>query len=90
VSSLGVQPILEAVFEQLDTLLPKKGIETAENLRKELERNLRAGLEAKLQSLNLVSRNEFEVQQAVLARAQQQLQDMAAQITALETQIEKN
>ena len=89
-SSLGVQPILEAVFEQLDTLLPKKGIETAENLRKELERNLRAGLEAKLQSLNLVSRNEFEVQQAVLARAQQQLQDMAAQITALETQIEKN
>ena len=85
----GVQPLIEAVFAQLDAVWPKKGIETVSTLRKELERNLRAAFESRLATLDLVSRSEFEVQQAVLARARQQLADMAAQLAELEQKLNK-
>lgn len=83
-AQLSIQPLLDAVLEQIDNLLPKQGIKVVENIRQELEHNLRAALEARLARLNLVTREEFEVQRAVLERTQQQLQTMADQVAELE------
>ena len=56
-------------------------------LQSDLQKNLRAGLEAGLSHLDLVTREEFEVQRAVLLRTREKLDAMAQQISALEAQL---
>lgn len=53
-------------------------------LQDDLQRNLRTGLESALGRLNLVTREEFEVQQAVLARTREKLKALEARVVALE------
>lgn len=55
-------------------------------LQADLQRNLRAGLEAALGKMNLVTREEFDVQQAVLARTREKLKLLETRIAALEGQ----
>ncbi len=49
-------------------------------------KNLRAGLESGLARLELVSREEFEVQAAVLSRTREKLKRLEEQVKALEEQ----
>ncbi len=56
---------------------------------KETENNLRAALEAALARLDLVTREEFEVQQAVLARTRALLEKLEKQVAELEARLEK-
>jgi BMFP domain-containing protein YqiC len=53
-------------------------------LQDDMQRNLRAGLESALGKLNLVTREEFEVQQAVLARTREKLKALEARVAELE------
>ncbi|MCB1787158.1 MAG: accessory factor UbiK family protein [Chromatiaceae bacterium] len=53
-------------------------------LQDDLQRNLRGVLESTLGRLNLVTREEFEVQQAVLLRTRQKLEALEARVAALE------
>jgi hypothetical protein len=53
-------------------------------LQEDLQRNLRATLESTLGRLNLVTREEFEVQQAVLARTREKLSALEARVVELE------
>jgi BMFP domain-containing protein YqiC len=53
-------------------------------LQGDLQRNLRSGLEAALGKLELVTREEFEVQQAVLLRTRQKLKALEERVAALE------
>ena len=55
-------------------------------LQDDLQRNLKASLESTLGRLNLVTREEFEVQQAVLARTREKLKALEERVTALEAQ----
>lgn len=55
-----------------------------QTLQDDMQRNLRSGLEAALGKLNLVTREEFEVQQAVLARTRDKLKALEARVEALE------
>lgn len=50
----------------------------------DLERNLRAALTAAFDRLDLVTREELEVQEAVLARTRARLKEMEERIAALE------
>lgn len=59
-----------------------------QTLQDDLQRNLRAGLEAALSRLNLVTREEFEIQQAVLQRTREKLKVLEARVAALETTAE--
>ena len=59
-----------------------RGLQT---LQDDLQRNLRAGLEAALSRLNLVTREEFEIQQAVLQRTREKVKALEARVAALET-----
>ncbi len=59
-----------------------------QTLQDDLQRNLRAGLEAALSRLNLVTREEFEIQQAVLQRTREKLKALEVRVAALETSAE--
>jgi BMFP domain-containing protein YqiC len=56
-------------------------------LQDDLEKNFRAILQASFAKMNLVSREEFDVQTAVLARTREQLERLEAQVAELEKQI---
>jgi len=55
-------------------------------LQEDAEKNLRAVLQASLSKLDLVTREEFEVQARVLARTREKLDKLEKTITALEGQ----
>lgn len=52
----------------------------------DVEKNLRASLQGLFAKLDLVTREEFEVQQAVLVRTREKLDRLEAQVVALEQQ----
>ena len=52
-----------------------------------ITRNLRAGLEGGLAKLDLVTREEFDVQTAVLARTRQKLELLETQVERLERRL---
>jgi len=55
-------------------------------MRKDLESSFRSVLAAGLGKLDLVTREEFEVQQAVLARTRQKLEALEKRLEEYETQ----
>ena len=60
-----------------------------QSLRDDLQKNLRSALESGLSRLDLVTREEFEVQQAVLARTREKLQQLEKQLAELEKSLKK-
>ncbi len=60
-----------------------------QSLQNDFQRNLHTALEAALGKLNLVTRDEFDIQQAVLQRTRQKLDQLEAQLQTLETQQKK-
>ena len=50
----------------------------------EMERNFHAALQATFAKLDLVTREEFDVQQAVLARTRAKLEELEKQVAELE------
>lgn len=55
-----------------------------DTLKKDLEKNIRAGLQSGFQKLDLVSREEFDVQSAVLARTREKLEILEKRVQTLE------
>lgn len=53
-------------------------------LRHDLERNFKAVLQAGLAKLDLVTRQEFDIQAAVLRRSRERLEELEQRIAALE------
>ena len=53
---------------------------------KEVEKNVKALLQATFSKLELVSREEFEVQREMLARSRDKLQQLEARVAELEAQ----
>lgn len=68
------------LVHRLSSAMPK-GIQV---LQEDINRNLRASLEAGLGRLDLVTREEFDVQSAVLARTRAKLAALESQVSALE------
>ena len=54
------------------------------SMREDLESNFRAVLRSGLGKLDLVTREEFEVQQAVLARTREKLEALEAKLKEIE------
>jgi ubiquinone biosynthesis accessory factor UbiK len=61
--------------------------ESVRNLGRDLEGNFKAVLQAQLSKLDLVSRQEFDVQAAVLARTQTALIALEARLKDLEAKL---
>jgi len=72
------------LFDDLSRRVAGKLPRGVQALQDDLQRNLRSALEATLGKLNLVTREEFEVQQAVLLRTRERLKALEARVAALE------
>ena len=71
---------LNNLIERIAALFPRTSGAAASDLRK----NLRAMLTSSLASLDLVTREEFDVQTAVLARTRQKIEELEQQVRVLE------
>ena len=74
---------LDDLARKLSELVPP-GLKDA---RADLEQNFKATLQAGLGKLDLVTREEFEVQRAVLLRTREKLDAMERAITVLEARL---
>ena len=55
--------------------------------REELQQNFKAVLQSGLAKLDLVTREEFDVQRAVLMRTREKLEELQRAVAELETQV---
>ncbi len=72
--------ILDDIAGKITSSLP----EGLASIKKELDKNIRAGVESGLSKLNLVSREEFDIQSEVLARTRQKLEKLEQLVADLE------
>lgn len=72
--------ILDDMAKRLAALVPS----SVQTLQQDLEKNFRATLQAGLQKMDLVTREEFEVQAALLARTRDKLDQLALKVEQLE------
>ncbi len=74
-------------FESIDELARRLAESVPQGLRSvksDLERNFRSVLQSGLGKLDLVTREEFEVQEAVLARTRQKLETLEERLESVE------
>lgn len=72
---------LDDLVQRITDALPKDlGL-----IQKDLEKNLHAAVRAGLAKMDLVTRDEFEIQRAVLARTRARLEALEKQVAELET-----
>jgi BMFP domain-containing protein YqiC len=71
---------LDNLAKRLSSLIP----EPLQATQQDLESNLRSGLESGLRKMNLVTREEFDVQNAVLLRTREKLEALEKRISMLE------
>lgn len=74
------QKTLDQLVANISNALPD-GIKV---LKADLDNNLRAVLEASLRDMNLVSREEFDVQAALLSRTIDKLKQLEQQLAEME------
>ena len=73
-------------IENLARRLAESMPEGLRAVREDIEKNFRSVLRASLSKLDLVTRDEFEVQEAILARTREKLEMLEAQLDELENQ----
>jgi BMFP domain-containing protein YqiC len=71
-------------IEDLARKLAEAVPEGLRSMRKDLEENFRSVLQAGLGKLDLVTREEFEVQEAVLARTREKLEELEKRLEEYE------
>lgn len=80
---MAVDNIVNRLSEQLSQLLPP-GVK---NLRGDLEDNIKSVLREAFARMDLVTREEFEVQSALLSKTRIKLETLEARLKALEAQV---
>jgi BMFP domain-containing protein YqiC len=73
---------LDDLARRLSRLMP----ESLNQFQGDIEKNLKSGLQGVLQKMDLVTREEYEVQTALLQRSRERLATLEARIKALEEQ----
>lgn len=73
---------LEAFIQQAIKLIP----DDLARFQKEIEKNLRTTLSASLSKMELVTREEFDIQTALLQRTRAQLDNLQKKLSELEDQ----
>ncbi|MDE3009973.1 MAG: accessory factor UbiK family protein [Pseudomonadota bacterium] len=80
-------PAVQKPTEVLDELARRMGQALQNSPVRDLEKNARAVLSAGLSRLDLVTREEFDVQADVLVRTREQLAQLEARVAALEARL---
>lgn len=71
---------LDDLTKKLSSLLP----EPVRHMQEDMEKNMRGLLESGLQKMNLVTREEFDIQTAVLLRTREKLEALEKRLAELE------
>ena len=71
---------LDEMTRKFTEMLP----ESVRNAQKDVEKNVKASLSGAFQRMDLVTREEFDVQVALLERTRERLAAMEERVTALE------
>ncbi len=74
---------LDELVKQISNLLPDDLRQT----REDLEKNLKAALKATLNKMDLVTREEFDIQQELLANTRKLLDELEGKVNHLESDI---
>lgn len=86
--SFSFNSFSKSVFDSLQDKMPSdipSGLQSGiQDFQADIERNLRAAIEANLKKLDLVTREEFDIQQQVLIRTRAKLEALEAKISELE------
>ena len=77
--------ILDDFAKRLAEVVPQ----SARDLHQDIEKNLRAVITGTFNKLNLVTREEFEIQQNVLQRTRSKVEKLEEQIAELENQAQQ-
>ena len=75
-----IEELAQKVYEALPS--------GAKDLKEDIEKSVHLALQQGLSKLNLVSREEFDVQTQVLARTRAKLEMLEEQLAALEAQLQ--
>jgi len=77
---------IDELAKKLSGFIP----DSVQNLQEDIENNIRGGLESGLRKMNLVGREEFDVQNAVLLRTREKLEALEKVVAQLEKQLQEN
>ena len=77
---------IEMIISDITKILP----EDLNVLKDDIEKNLRATLNATFSKMELVTREEFDIQASLLSRTREKLDGLQEKLSALEEQLEKN
>ena len=75
------------IFDDLARRLSESVPTGVKQLQADFEKNARATLQAAFAKMDLVTREEFDVQQKVLARTRQRLEALEQQVAVLEARV---
>ena len=78
--------IISKIGQQIASLLP----EQAKATQQEVERNVHVILQAAFARLDLVTRDEFDAQTAVLQRTREKIEQLEVAVSQLEQQLKDN
>jgi BMFP domain-containing protein YqiC len=78
-----------SVFDDIARRLSGAIPASAQSVQDDLEKNLRAAAQAAFTRLDLVTREEFEVQRKVLARSRAKIESLEKQVAELEAKLLK-
>ncbi|MCG6867120.1 MAG: accessory factor UbiK family protein [Thiogranum sp.] len=78
--------VLDDIARRLSGAMPA----TAKAVQNDLEKNLRAATQAVFAKLDLVTREEFDVQRKVLARSREKIEQLEKQVAELEARLLKD
>ena len=77
---------IEMIISDITKILP----EDLNVLKDDIEKNLRATLNATFSKMDLVTREEFDIQASLLSRTREKLEGLQEKLSVLEEQLEKN
>lgn len=77
---MNEQPVIDRIVAEISRRLPADLGE----LRAEVERNVQTALRESISRLDLVGREEFDIQQKVLERTREKLEALERQVAELE------
>lgn len=78
--SLNMKPAIDELAKHISSLIPAD----VKYLQDDIEKNVRALLQTTLSKMNLVTREEFDIQSAVLQRSREKLEQLEKQVAQLQ------
>ena len=77
---------IETAFSDITKILP----EDLNMLKEDLEKNLRATLNATFSKMEIVTREEFDIQASLLSRTREKLETLQEKLSDLEKHLDTN